>query len=385
MQRSLAFAGIALLIVAAAVPGGVAAASGEGSTYTGAVVSFDVQSNAVADYAVDGQTVFDNVSVQSQSKAESSGSVSGDVSLKALVDLQGSGLSLSSQTKASAQVDVEGSASMTAHDDAHGILVVSSGSDSQYVVANLSSESSASAEGDSRVTVESGDGVEGTFIVVGDGSVTVNDDGDVSAKLASDSKLVFRAYPDGRSDQDSSQEQLIADGKAAGEVYAMQRDGEVVTDTVTYGQQMTLSAEQSSEDTVKVTADRAASEGKVVITSVSKEAVGTVSDLSVEVSGGAAAEVSSYSELKSAIGGDESKYMVRQQSSGSAKAHADVLVAFNHFSTRTATISGNDSGSSGGDTTGGDGGSGSSGSSPGFGVGAAVVALAAAAIALRDR
>lgn len=382
MQRSLALACIGLMIAAVAVPGGAVAAPSDDSAYAGAVVSFDVQSNAVADYAVNDQTVFDSVSVKSQSKAESSGRVSSDVSLKALVDLKGSGLSLASQTKASAHVDVQGSASMTAHDNAHGILVVSSGDDSQYVVANLSSESSASAQSDSRVTVESGDGVEGTFVVVGDGKVTVNDDGDVSAKLPADSKLVFRAYPNGRSDEDESQEQLIASGKAAGEVYAMQRDGEVVTDTVTYGQQTTLSAEQTGESTVEVTADRATSEGKVVITTVSEEAVGSLSDLSVEVSGGAAAEVSSYSKLKSAVDGDESAYMVRQQSSASARA--DVLVAFNHFSKRTASISSADSAAATTTESGGDG-SGSSGGSPGFGVGVAVVALAAAAFALRDR
>lgn len=388
---------IALVISSVAVP--VAAHDGsssqEATTYTGTRVEFGVQSNAIVDYRVDGQTVFDSVKVQSQESAQSSGFVSADASLNALAELDGTAISVASETSASLRVQSEGSASMTGHDNTRGILVVSSGSESQYVLANVSDGATAHSQSGSRVTVESGN-VEGAFFVVGEGKVTVNDDGDVSARLSEDAKLVYRAYPEGRNEGDRQQESLIAEGRVAGEVYAMQQSGELVVDTVTYTQGTTVEAEQSAENTVEITVDRTSQEGKVVLTSVSEAAVGTLENLDVRVSGGAAAEVSSYSELKSAIGSDESAYMIRQKAA--AQAHAQVLVAFNHFSTRTATISGTqetDGTTTGGTTSDGDANAGTTqdggndgtttGGSPGFGVLAMLGGLLSALVLARRR
>ena len=90
-------------------------------------------------------------------------------------------------------------------------------------------------------------------------------------------------------------------------------------------------------------------------------------------------------------GADRSRYMVRQ--SGSAEAAVDVIVGINQFSERTvsmqsagdggeptATDDGNDG--MGGDDTDGEG---TDGDAAGFGVLAALVALAAALIAVRKR
>jgi PGF-CTERM protein len=137
-----------------------------------------------------------------------------------------------------------------------------------------------------------------------------------------------------------------------------------------------------------MTAERAQEEGTVVITSVSEAALAASDSLDVTVDGEAAVEASSQAELREAAdGGDSSAYMVRQ--SGSAEATADVLVAVNHFSERQIAVSGDDSGSSDGETTSGgsDDGDGStdgesdSDGQPGFGVTAAVIALISVALA----
>jgi len=260
-------------------------------------------------------------------------------------------------------------------------------------VANVSSGATAEAESGQQVDVTTASGTEGSFIVVGNGSVAVNDEGDISAQLDGDSRLVFRAYPDGKSDQSEQTEAHIASGTATGEMYVEQQDGELVTDTVAYSQETAIEAEQSAENTVSVTVERAREQGKIVVTSVSEAAVGTVDDVNVTVDNEAAAEASAYSELEGAIGGDTSKYMVTQSSS--AEASAKVYVALNHFSERHVELQGSDGGSetttsgsttdesatTAADTTeGGDGGGESGGSAPGFGVGASLVAVVGAVL-----
>ncbi|WP_232700727.1 PGF-CTERM sorting domain-containing protein [Halobacterium wangiae] len=381
----LAASAVSTAAAATATGSSVAASEAQdGSAYAGTHVTFDVAENAVANYSVGGETALDSVKVQSGS--ESDGVFDGSVDLSAVTSISGSALSLSASANANAEVSTEGSASMTAHDNSHGILVVEAAGDDQVVVANVSSGADAEAESDQQVEVTTANGTQGAFIVVGNGSVAVNDDGDVSAQLEGDSRLVFRAYPDGKSEQSEQTESYIASGKATGEVYVDQQDGELVTDTVAYSQETAIEAEQSAEDTVSVTVERAREEGKIVVTSVSEAAVGAVSDLDVTVDGEAAAEASTYGELESAIGGDASKYMVKQSSS--AEASAKVYVALNHFSQRNVEMQGSDGGTEttdGGSTTAadtadsGDGGE-TGGDVPGFGVGVALVALVGAAL-----
>lgn len=391
-------AAVALLLVASVAPA-VAASGAQSSmdrtnakTYAGSHVSFTASGDAVSDYSVEGEEMLATVAVENSDDYHSRTGLGLDVGLDSVVGVDGGGVDLTSKTDVQATVDVEGSAEMRAHDDGHGVLVVSSGENAQYVEANVSEGAEATAEGDSRVVVTSADGTKGSFVVVGEGDVAVNDDGDVTAQLESDSKLVFRAYPEGRDEADRKQEKLIANGTATAEVYVMEEDGETVTDTVTYSQETTVTAEQSAEDEVQVTVDRTASEGKVVVTSVSKAAVGSTDDLNVRVDGEAAAKASSYSELQGAIGSDQSKYLVAEE--GSAKARTDVLVAVNHFSERQVTVSGadsNDGGSGGDDGSSGDGSDSDSTdaqSQPGFGLlagGVALAALVAVGLARRKR
>lgn len=95
-------------------------------------------------------------------------------------------------------------------------------------------------------------------------------------------------------------------------------------------------AASQAEGAAEVTVDRAASEGKIVIASVSENALEAADTLEVMVDGEAVVEASSQSELEGAFGSDESRYMV--VGGGSAEATTKVLVAVNHFSERTITM-----------------------------------------------
>ncbi|WP_126662132.1 PGF-CTERM sorting domain-containing protein [Haloterrigena salifodinae] len=315
------------------------AATAGGEAYAGTHVAFDVEDDAVTDYRIGSDETFSSVAVQSTSEAGAGADLGAEVDLETLTTLEGAGLSLAAKSETNAEVRAKSGATLSAHDTERGTLVVESGSESQYVRAELAANASAEEEGD-RVRVETGDH-EGTFLVVGDGEVTVTDDGNVTAELAENATLTFRSYEDGERDETAEyEESLIADGNAAVEVHVEDRSGEAVGEAVTYGQETGAEVETEARDRVNVTIDRATHEGTVVLTTVSEAAVGNLEDLEVRVDGEAATEVSSKSELEGAIGSDESRYMVAQQSEASAEA--TVYIAVNHFSERTATIDGAD-------------------------------------------
>jgi hypothetical protein len=368
-----------------------------GQAYAGTHVAFDASQSAVTDYAVHGETMLDSVKVESQSSAEDSALVDVGASASAVTQIEGAGLNVDATTETEARVAAENGATMTAHDNGHGILVVASGDQSDYVVANLSSGANASAESDSQVEVTTENGTEGTFLVVGEGNATVNDDGDVTAQLGEDGRLVFRSYTEGKDDNDDEQERLIADGKAKAEAYVMSEGKETVVDTVSYGQDTTVETKETAEGTVTFTVNRTTHEGTVLLTSVSEAVVDTPENLTVEVSGEAAAEAATHSQLEAAIGSDQSRYMV--ESAGSASTSADVLVAVNHFSERTVSMESGPTDGTGEETTSDDettsdettsddetaDDENNGGGVPGFGVTAAVMALVGAALLARLR
>ena len=384
MYRITAIAFAVLLTTAtlsAAAVGGAAGAgpqetsqsmTADSDAYAGTHVAFETSNAAVTNYSVGGETVFKNVSVDSQSEHESDTGIGSSSGLSAVTNVSGLGLQLDVQTDTRAEIATEGSASMSAHDTERGILTIDAGGESQYVEVALAEESNATAESDSEAVVVKSENRSGAFVVAGDGEVDVNDEGDVTAELGSDSTLVFRSYDDGERDEAAKeQEGLIANGTATAEVYADQQDGEQVADVATYGEDIAVETQAESEDRLEMTAERAQSEGTVIIATVSEAAVAgaeSADDLEVTVDGEAAAEASSYSELEGAIGGDQSRYMVTQ--SGEADASADVLVAINHFSERDVAVqSASADGGALGDTV------------PGFGVGVSVVTLVSAAAA----
>ncbi|WP_435098612.1 hypothetical protein [Halarchaeum sp. P4] len=399
IRQTAVVTAVALLLVSVAAPAPAAAASGDAKAYTGTHVSFDVQGSTVTNYAVEGQTVVQSIGVQSTSKAKSSGGgflgADGSIDLSAVASVELAGLSLGATTKAAATVRADSGATLTAHDDNNGVLVVNASEGSQVVVANLSADASAEAASENQVQVTTANGTQATFIAVGNASVTVNDNGNVTGQVGANGKVVLRSYPDEKDEADEQAEEMIASGQAAGEAYvgaAADASADAETSVVTYANETTMSATQTGESTVNVTVDRTQETGKILITTVSEAAVGTTENLDVSVSGGAAVEVSSYSELKSAVGSEESAYMVTQQSSG----NATVFVAFNHFSERTASISGADGSQQSGETTtttnesttsgdsgGDDGETTTSGGSPGFGVVTVVGALVALTLLAR--
>ena len=371
-------AALALLLVVSAV-GAVAAPAatqeGEGEAYSGAFVEFDTTGAAVSDYAVDGSVVVENVTMQSASEAE--GGLGAGLSSVTSVDA--AGLSVDSRTGV-AVVNSESGAKMEANDNQRGVVQISAGGESQVVHASVDGE--AESESDSRVVVSNDDGTQGTFLVVGDGEATVNEEGDVVARVDSDSQLIYRQYNEERSDEDETQERMIQNGTATAEVYvhsAAESGGEAEnegTSVVEYDQDTTVEVQERSESRINMTAERTESQGKVIITTVSDETFGSAESTEVFVDGEAAAQADSYGEVQQATrDGDNSRYLVRQSSS--AEAATDVVVGVNHFSERQVSMQ------SDGDSD--DDGGLSDGDGPGFGALAAIAALGGALVALRRR
>lgn len=289
----------------------------------------------MTNYSVDGAVMMDSLRVEAASESESSGSAS----LSVGADAGGSTVSVTATAAANATVETESGATLRAHDTPKGSLVVESGNGTQVVRANVSDGAAASAEGDSRVVVER-ENATGVFVAVGNASVNVTDSGDVSARVEEDGRVVFRAYAGERTESDERAEAFIADGTATAQVYVGEQNGSRTTDVVNYGSNTTVEFEESADGNVTVTVERPVRDGTVVLTSVSDAVVDSAGGLNVSVDGEAAAEASSYAELRSAAdGGDRSAFLVANESAdASADAQTDVYVALNHFSERTVTM-----------------------------------------------
>lgn len=388
---------IAIVLVASTAPASLAQGA-DASGYAGSSLSFEAGENGLLDYAVGGETVAESIRVQSQAEADAALSLGVGADLGSVVDVPGAAISVDSSTETGASVHSESGATLRAHDNGHGSLVVTGDGDAQYVEFGLSEGASAEAESESRVVVTDESGVEGTVLVVGDGSVEVNDAGNVTAAVEGDGRLVFRSYPDGRSEGDRQNEDLVQRGSAAASVY-LTGDG---SDAVVYDDETTVEVTQRAEGRVSMAVDRTSEEGRVVITSVADGTFESTDDVQVSVDGEAAVRASSSAEVAAAAaGGEAPKYMVRQRSDASASA--EVLVGVTHFSTRNVEMSdggseagsGDGSGAGDGDEPGAgdgpddvesgdgaDGGDSTGASSPGFGVIGAVAALGAAVVLL---
>lgn len=395
---------IAVVLMASLAPAALAQ-DGDASAYAGSSLSFEAGANGLVDYTVGGETVAESISVQSQSRADTALSLSAGADLGAVADVQSAALSLDASTDTRATVRSESGATLSAHDNRHGSLVVTSDGEAQYVEVGLGAEANAKAEGDGRVVVTNENGVQSAVLVVGEGDVAVNDEGNVTASVEGDGRVVVHSYPEGRDSDDGEQERLVQRGHAAASVY-LTADG---TDTVAYDDETAVEVTQRAEGRVSMAVERTSHDGKVVIANVADSTFESAEDVRVNVDGEAAVRASSYAELEqAAAGGDTSKFMISGQSRASASA--DVLVAVNHFSTRNVEMaeSGSDGGgsdgagdtdgasdtdgdgASGGDASGDGSGSGdgdsTGASTPGFGLVAAGVALlAGSALLVRYR
>jgi PGF-CTERM protein len=364
---------VAVSMVTMAAAPAAATQQADGEAYSGANIEFQTTGNAVAEYAVDGNVIVENVTVQSASEAESSGGL--DAGLEATTDIDAAGLEIQSQSRASATIRSESGAEMETHDNQRGIIQVRADGQSQVVNVNVSGD--AESESDERVVVTKEDGSQGTFIVVGDGEVVVNEEGNVNADIEQGSQLVYRQYDGERSDDDRTTERMIQNGTATAEVYVQQsQEGgeETVADAVEYGEDTSVEIKSASESQVNMTVERSQSQGKVILTTVSDAAFQNAGDLTVTVDGEAAAQADSYSAVQqSASEGDEPRYYVAQSSS--AEAMTDVAIGIDHFSERNVAMQGD-----GGD--GGDGGT-TDGDGAGFGPAVALLAVVGTLLAAR--
>lgn len=331
---------IALVVVGGTVPiVGTATTTQQSEAYTGTHVSFETTNSAVVNYTVNGVVLVDAIEVESESEARQRGGFQAGVDISTMTNLRGSEVTTQSQTETRATIRAESGADIEAHDSNRGNLLIRAGGERQLIGVNVSQNAQAEQESDKRVVVTKDDGTQGTFIVVGEGELAVNEDGDVTAKIGEGSTLAFRQYDGERDDDDREQERMIQEGTAAAEVYVTTaaEGGELAAaDVVQYSEDTTVEVVTYSENEIRIMAERAEEDGRVIITSVSEQAFEAMDDIEVAVDGEAAAQASSYSDLESAIGGDTSKFLVRQQSS--AEASADVLVAVNHFSEREITM-----------------------------------------------
>jgi PGF-CTERM protein len=399
---------VTLVVSTAGAPVAAAATTqqGQAEAHSGTHVSFETTSNAIVDYQVNGDQVVERMRVQSTSQAEASGGVG----LTGDAEFTGAGLSIASglQASTSATLTADSGAEITAHDNDRGIVVIRSNGEGHVAQFNGSDDSDAEKADDDRAVITNGNGTA-TVIVIGDGNVSVSDDGNVTATAGQDGRIVYRQYAEERSEADKQQERMIANGTAVAEVYVQAAaesaggmdDGddsdetatatptatetpttapgeaaaERSADVVRYSEDTTVEVTEQSANTFNATVERSQSEGKVVIMSVQDAAFENAEDAELYVDGEAAAEASSYSEVRSATNnGSTSKYLV--QSSSSAEASTDVVVGINHFSERQVSMqSGDGSGSDGTET----------GGQPGFGAALAVTALAGAALLARYR
>lgn len=399
--KALAVA-VTLVVSVAGTPVAAAATTQQtsGQAQSGTFVSFQASDDAVTNYSVNGRTLVERLNVQSASEARAQAGA--DIGLSNGVGFSGAGLSIANSLDAgastSATIESSSGAEIVAHDNDRGIMVVSANGESHVARFDGSEDAEAEQESEKRAVIEGDDGGAATVIVVGEGNVSVSEDGNVTAMTEEDGTVVYRQYEDERSDSEEAQERMIANGTAVAEVYvgtaadATSDDGddtptatptdepsdeaaERSADVVRYSEDTTVEVTERSATTVNATVDRAESEGKVVIMSVSETAFENADDASVFVDGEAAAEAESYGEVESATNdGETSKYLVR--SSSSAEASTDVVVGINHFSEREVSMQSDDGSNS--EST-------ASGGQPGFGAGLAVVALVGAALFARHR
>lgn len=365
---------IVALVTASAVPAAIAtpvvAQSGSAEAYSGTHVEFDTEDGGIVDYRLDGESLFDSVATESRSAFETRTDARFDGELAAVSGIAGASTSITARSATHAAVETGGSATMNVYDSERGHLVIEAGGDAQLVEVRLAGD----AEDDSRVVVTRENGTQGAFIVVGDGSVTVNRNGDVTVELREDDRVVFRSSGDERTADDAEQERLIAEGAATAETYVTADGDDVVVAAVEYATDTSVKAANPTGAAIELTVDRTMDEGTIVLTTVDEAAVGPIEGIAVSVDGAAATPVTSYGELEAAADdGDGPAFAVANE----GNASADVLVAVDHFSERSVTVTG-------GDESAGDDGGSAVDDQPGFGVGVALIALLSALLAWRQ-
>lgn len=327
-MRSVTLALITVLVTAGAVPIAFGQAVEEGEGYDGTHLSLEIDDRAVTNYAVGDERVA--ASIRMQAVADVTNGSEGDLELSGVSNLGGAAIQSEQEGEADMTV-MTPTAQLVAHDNPRGVFVVQP-DEPQYVQIDLASEAEVTDETDSAITVTTENGTEGTFFLIGDGDLTVNQNDSVVSRVEDDSRLVFRAYPGGKSDDHERQERLIRNEQAIADVYVMGSGVDSTVDTVAYATGASVTGEQADPEGVQVNVDYPDGEGGIVMTSISTDIV-AADGLVVAVDDEELAAAASYDELESAVGGDRSQYLVAEGSGG--EASTDVLVAVDEFSGRT--------------------------------------------------
>lgn len=329
-------------------------------SHAGTHVSFAAEDRAVTDYAVRNETILDSLRVASERAVGDANRSPSNVT-----HVEGARLTVGATTDAETRVLARNGATVAAHDNRRGVLVVASGEGVDYAVADLPAGANATAESDSQVAVTTRNGTPATLLVVGEGRVAVNDAGGVTARLGDGGRLVLRAYPDGKTEADETRENLLASGGVAAELYVGTPNGNAtgdetggteqsrrpVVDTVSYDDNATVEVAEVGEDRVALAVNRTTGEGTVLLASVSPAVLNASGGVSVAVDGETAAEAVTFSQLRSAVGSEQSRYLVEraggdaergEASSGAegedASKAVEVAVGVNRLDGRTVSL-----------------------------------------------
>ncbi|MFB6236347.1 MAG: PGF-CTERM sorting domain-containing protein [Halopenitus sp.] len=354
-----------LLVVSMAAPAAVTPAAAGEHEYDGKHVSFDIKSNGIAEYSVNNETLFS--SVKTQAASEAAVDVGAGVDASAIAGFEGAGLEATSTTTAAARFRTENGAQVAAHDTERGHLTIHATEQRTLVQINMSDPVGTTPKG--TLIVVGGAKQVGSVFIVGEGNLSITEEGNIVADLHKGSGLVFRSNGENRTTQDQATERLIERGAAAGEVYVSKRNGEVVADTVQYDTDISVEIAQYEKGFVEVAVNRTTEKGTIVIMEVSKKLIEDPGAASVRVSGTEATRVDTHAELRRSLGKGEPTYKVSQATT--SQANAAVLVAIDSFSRQTVVIEERQESTPVEE------------SAPGFGVSAALLAMLTATLAAR--
>jgi len=354
-----------LLVVSMAAPAAVTPAAADEHEYDGKHVSFDIKPNGIAEYSVNNETLFS--SVKTRAASEPAVDVGAGVDASAIAGFEGAGIEATSTTTAAARFRTENGAQVAAHDTERGHLTIHATEQRTLVQINMSDPVGTTPEGS--VIVVGGATQVGSVFVVGEGNLSITEEGNIVADLPRGSGLVFRSNGDNRTTQDQATERLIERGSAAGEVYVSQRNGEVVADTVQYDTDISVEVAQYEDGFVEVGVNRTTEQGTIVIMEVSKKLIEDPGDTAVRVSGTKATRVDTHAELRRSLGKGEPTYKVSRATTG--QANAAILVAIDSFSGQTVIIEERQESTAVEEST------------PGFGVSVALLAMLTVTLAAR--
>lgn len=327
------------MVVLALLVAGCAPAGGQATdeAYDGRYVSLDATDSAVIEYALGGDVVAASIRAGSAERL-------GDANLSELTNLEG-GVFDDRQVGETTATLTTPTAQLQAHDNPRGVFTIQPTDEPQYARIELPRGAEVSDEGNGTVTYLTAEGTAVSVLLVGDGEIAV-EDGNVLARLAPESRLVMRASPNGEDEDFAGQNRLVADGLALGEVYVIERDPDVVTDTVVYDPGVTIEGARADESAIRALVERGASEGGVVIAGAS-DSILPADGLNATVDDEPAEEVDTYDGLADAVGGDRSRFLVPEPDVTDVTT---AVVAINEFpdSSRRIVVSAADGDDGGG-------------------------------------